>query len=127
MTTHIDSFGREWRYTPDHDTSRMVKVPSDLMRALYKFGTVLSTCDAGYVGAYADGWPTHDADCYFLKSNMERDFWYAGVRYGDDGAEYLSLHIPQALIIETIKSLRACTNRRNWEAIVSLTDVELTD
>lgn len=91
---HTDIYGRPWRYIPDHDTSRMLKISNTLAKIGHDASRSLRTgapCDF-----YARYQQEHTLEPYLLK--MWDNHWVMGMRYGNEGHEYISPDIDRRII-----------------------------
>lgn len=101
---HIDKFGRTWRYTPSHDANKMLKISNSLAERGYDANVALM----GRAGKYAGF--TQDLEPYLLKSGPT---WYMGMKYGDEGHEYISPCLDDRIVAMMVEAHRreACGNK----------------
>lgn len=88
---HKDKFGREWKFTPHHNTDRMIKIPTDVMERFI-------AADRLIVGP----WPLRDyfhqpVECYVLR--LAHLGICTGARYSDDGPDYYSSLLHQDFMV----------------------------
>lgn len=81
---HIDTYGRQWRFTPGHDTACMLQISDSLAQRGFDADRLLRGFpDITYAVLAAQG----PLEPYLLKLG---ETWYMVMRYGDEGREYYS-------------------------------------
>lgn len=103
--SHIDKFGREWKYTPGNNPNRMLKLTH-------------STASIGWPKLL----PHHEP--YLLRMTKG---WSMGIRYGNEGHEYLSpgLEFQEGNLIERMLAhhdlyIAFCDNTKERGALIEL-------
>lgn len=116
MTKHTDKFGRDWEFTPAHDTNRMVKVPTDVMEAFIVADRIIEW------RAKADSWVNYfkgaKVECYVLVSQAGV---FTGARFGDNGPDYYSSLInDQYILLKLVQYVHRYADIYNLAAIAEL-------
>jgi hypothetical protein len=100
MTKHIDKFGREWKFTPHHNTDRMIKVPTEIMeRFILADRLIVGPSDRD---SYFGG---EEVECYVLRPDFGNpDFTdvCTGARWSDDGPDYYSSLLHQGVMVKAL-------------------------
>ncbi len=127
-TPFVDIFGRTWNNAPDHDTSLMLRIDPEVMRAAHLFSTCVKSNMSidrylGYYGAYPES-----VDCYLLANLNKVIPWYVGIRYSDEPSDYhspfvedriVNIVLQHHLVRSNIKEIMAyehiCSQRLLWE------------
>lgn len=91
---HTDKFGRQWCFTPGHDTNRMLKVDANLAAAACNFQRTLRGMSTDPLILLRDTEP------YLLK---QPNGWVFGARYGDEGSQYYSPGLDDELLALMVK------------------------
>jgi hypothetical protein len=103
MTKHIDKFGREWKFTPHHNTDRMIKVPTEIMeRFILADRLIVGPWDQRQ--SYFRG---QEVECYVLRMGSLEDFpnftgVCTGARWSDDGPDYYSSLLHQGDMVKAL-------------------------
>lgn len=115
---HRDKFDRVWRYKPDHDTDRMLQISDAVASIGYNANYAL--CNGEAENMYAGF--EQPLEPYLLKMHSG---WVMGMRYGDEGWEYISPGL-DSRIIEMMVELhgRLPQSRNESNAIWALAKVK---
>jgi hypothetical protein len=96
--THTDKFGREWKFTPHHDTNRMLKVPTDVMERFIAADRLVA--GPYHMRPYFQG---QEVECYVLRLGFGgRASICTGARYGNDGPDYYSSLLDQEFMLQAL-------------------------
>jgi hypothetical protein len=91
---HTDKFGRKWKFEPGHDADAMLKLTHKVAAVGYNAHHALQT--GVYEDRYAERLKDYpDMEPYLLKSGYG---WHMGMRYGNEGSNYISPGIDNGII-----------------------------
>lgn len=117
---HTDRFGRTWHFTPDHDTDRMLKISQTVAAIGYNANHALRTGNA--VEQYSMYEKDGKLEPYLLK--MGNGSWVMGMRFGNEGSEYISPGLDKRIIAMMIELHRTKCDAREFQAVMALVDGE---
>lgn len=109
--SHTDKFGRTWRYTPGHDTNKMLQISAGLAARGYDAAVALRGAGHTY------DQQSQGLEPYLLKSGHA---WVMGMRYGNEGHEYISPCLDDRIIQMMVEAHRREAGSVEHQAIWEL-------